>query len=153
MARIEYVRIEMNGKRYSVVIPVAALIIIGTRGVCLAQFSKHREIQNSEAQKLSVVQAKIPFSQSRAFRIPRLDRAVGHGLDQRIEGKFVFRVKRFVLARPTYRRSDNERNSYEARSSFVIPSNSPFEKFAPGDQSLFERRIRSRLIDPMRYRS
>jgi hypothetical protein len=153
MARIEYVRIEMNGKRYSVVILVGALIIIGTRGVCLAQFSKHMEIQNSKAQKLNVVQASIPFNQSTALRIPRLDRAVGHGLDQRIEGKFVFRVKRFMLARPTYRHRDTERNSYEARSASVIPPHSPFEKFAPGDQSLFERRIRSPLIDPMRYRS
>ena len=72
----------MNRKRYSALILATALLIIGMRGLCAAQFSQH--VENSDRQEWSLT---IPINTS-------IDLA-----DKPIRGGFIFRVKRYVRTR------------------------------------------------------
>jgi len=72
----------MKHKRYSALILAMALLIIGMRGVCAAQFSQH--VEKSHMQERSVT---MPISTS-------IDLA-----DKPIRGGFIFRVKRYVRTR------------------------------------------------------
>jgi hypothetical protein len=72
----------MKHKTYSALILATALLIIGMRGVCAAQFSQH--VEKSHMQERSWT---IPISTS-------IDLA-----DKPIRGAFIFRVKRYVRAR------------------------------------------------------
>jgi hypothetical protein len=72
----------MKHKTYSALILATALLIIGMRGVCAAQFSQH--VEKSHMQERSWT---IPISTS-------IDLA-----DKPIRGGFIFRVKRYVRAR------------------------------------------------------
>jgi hypothetical protein len=69
----------MNHKRYSALILAMALLIIGMRGVCAAQFSQH--VEESDTQERSLT---IPISTSIEL------------VDEPIRGGFIFRVKRYV---------------------------------------------------------
>lgn len=72
----------MKHKRYSALILAMALLIIGMRGVCAAQFSQH--VEKADTHECSLT---IPISTS-------IDLA-----DKPIRSGFVFRVKRFVRTR------------------------------------------------------
>jgi hypothetical protein len=72
----------MKHQRYSALILAMALLIIGMRGVCAAQFSQH--VEKSDTQECSLT---IPISTS-------IDLA-----DKPIRSGFIFRVKRFVRTR------------------------------------------------------
>jgi hypothetical protein len=72
----------MKHKTYSALILATALLIIGMRGVCAAQFSQL--VEKSHMQERSWT---IPISTS-------IDLA-----DKPIRGGFIFRVKRYVRAR------------------------------------------------------
>ena len=72
----------MKNKRYSALVLATALMIIGMRGVCAAQFSQH--VERSETQKWSLT---IPIN-------PSIDLA-----NEPIRGGFIFRVKRYVRTR------------------------------------------------------
>ena len=72
----------MKHKRYSALILATALLIIGMRGVCAAQFSQH--IEKSDTQERSLT---IPISTSIDL------------MDKPIRGGFIFRVKRYVRTR------------------------------------------------------
>ena len=87
----------MNSKRYRVLILVMALLIIGTRSVCMAQFAERAEIQKAES--LVTKSKSLP-----ATRTTQLCQGVKDTWDQRNVSKFVFRVKRFVLSAPRYQR-------------------------------------------------
>jgi hypothetical protein len=87
----------MNGKRCRLAILALALIIIGMRGLCAAQFSQRASMQKSDAQEGNNVQARINKSTGLRFG-PN----VSHLVDERIEGRFVFRVKRYVYVSPAY---------------------------------------------------
>lgn len=87
----------MNGKKFSLVIVLTALILIGTRGVCMAQFSLKAALQKSEA--LVSKSTNLP-----ATHTVQLRHEPENMWDQRNVAKFVFRVKRFVLAVPVYQR-------------------------------------------------
>jgi hypothetical protein len=69
----------MKHRRYSALILATALLIIGMRGVCAAQFSQHVEKSDPHERSLT-----IPISTS-------IDLA-----DKPIRGGFIFRVKRYV---------------------------------------------------------
>jgi hypothetical protein len=79
----------MSGKRCRLAILALALIIIGMRGLCAAQFSQRASIQKSDAQE-------------RLSGTLQFGRTVRHLVDERIESKFVFRVKRYVYVPPAY---------------------------------------------------
>src|SRR5262245_9181523 len=87
----------MKSKRFRVLILVTALLIIGTRGVCMAQFAERDEIQKAET--VISKSKNLP-----ATRTTQLCQAVRDTWDQRNVSKFVFRVKRFVLTAPRYQR-------------------------------------------------
>lgn len=72
----------MKPKRYSALILALALLIIGMRGVCAAQFSQHVEKS---------------VTQERSLTIP-LDASIDLA-DKPIRSGFIFRVKRFVRTR------------------------------------------------------
>lgn len=72
----------MKHKRYSAFILATALLIIGMRGVCAAQFSQH--VEKSETQGWNLT---IPIN-------PSIDL-----VNEPIRGGFIFRVKRYVRTR------------------------------------------------------
>ena len=74
----------MNRRRHSVLILVTALLIIGMRGVCAAQFSQHASVDKADTQEWNDVQAS-------------------HPVNERIRGGFVFRVKRYIYVAPAAR--------------------------------------------------
>jgi hypothetical protein len=150
----------MNRKKYSVVILAIALIIIGTREVCMAQFSQRAAIDKSDTQEWNDVQLAIPVNKSTdvlLFGTLRLGRNITHPVDERIGGGFVFRVKRYVYVSPTYQYGGMQpaagRKSYESRLSLATTLRLPFEKFTISDRNLFERRFRHPPVDATRYRN
>ena len=72
----------MKHKRYSALILATALLIIGMRGVCAAQFSQH--VEKSDTQELNLT---IPVDTSIDL------------VSEPIRGRFIFRVKRYVRTR------------------------------------------------------
>ncbi len=64
MDKFDWVRAYMNHKRYRVMILATALIIIGTRGLSMAQFSQRASIQKSDTQEWNDVQLAIPINKS-----------------------------------------------------------------------------------------
>src|SRR5215470_12087614 len=87
----------MNRKKFSLVIVLTALILIGARGVCMAQFSIRAALQKSEA--LVSKSTNLP-----ATHTVQLRHEPENTWDQRNVAKFVFRVKKFALAVPVYQR-------------------------------------------------
>jgi hypothetical protein len=71
----------MKHKRYSVLILSTALLIIGMRGVCAAQFSQHVEKKNSHECSLTI---NTPINL----------------MDKGTRAGFNFRVKRYVVKSP-----------------------------------------------------
>jgi len=70
----------MKRKRCSVLILATALLIIGMRGVCAAQYSEHLSNDKSDRQKCNDVQVAIT-------------------IDKSIQTRFVFRVKRYFYGK------------------------------------------------------
>ena len=70
----------MRRQRCSVLILATALLIIGMRGVCAAQYSEHASIDKSDAQKCNDVQVVI-------------------SIDKSMQTRFVFRVKRYFYGK------------------------------------------------------
>src|SRR5258705_8479128 len=150
----------MNHKRYSFVILATALIIIGMRGLCMAQFSQRVSIQNPDTQEWNDVQLAIPINKSTdllLFGTLRFGRDVSHLVDERVGGGFTFRVKKYVYVSPTYQYIGMQpaagRKSYENRLSLATTLRLPFEKFTITDRNLFEHRIRDPQVDSIRYRN
>jgi hypothetical protein len=81
----------MNRKRYSVVIFVTALLIIGVRGVCAAQYSEHASIEISDTQEWNDVQLTSPIDRSTDF---------SQLIDKRMIVGFTFRVKKYGYGFP-----------------------------------------------------
>jgi len=117
-----------------------ALIIIGTRGLSMAQFSQRASIQKSDTQEWNDVQLAIPINKSTDLLLFGMLRF------ERVGGGFTFRVKKYVYVSPTYQyirmQAVGGRKSYENRLSLATTFRLPFERFTVTDRSLFERRIR-----------
>ena len=95
----------MNHRRYRVIMLAAALLIIGMRGLCAAQFSQRAAIKKSDTPEWNDVQLAIPFSKSTdllMFGTLRFGQNVGQTIDERIGGRFMFRVKRYAYLSPIY---------------------------------------------------
>ncbi|HJY28083.1 MAG TPA: hypothetical protein VJ306_08665 [Pyrinomonadaceae bacterium] len=70
----------MKRKRCSVLILATALLIIGMRSVCAAEYSEHLSIDKSDTQKCNDVQVAI-------------------SIDKSTQTRFVFRVKRYFYGK------------------------------------------------------
>src|SRR5262249_2532399 len=93
----------MKNKRCSVLILVTALVIIGMRGVCMAQYSQHISIDRSETQEWNDVEVAIPINKSIDSPLTgslRLSRNVSHLVDEPVRTGFTFRVKRYFYVAP-----------------------------------------------------
>jgi len=70
----------MKRKRCGVLILATALLIIGMRGICAAEYSEHLSNDKSDMQKCNDVQVTI-------------------SIDKSIQTRFVFRVKRYFYGK------------------------------------------------------
>ena len=150
----------MIHQRYRLLILAAALLIIGMRGLCAAQFSQRPAVQKSDTQEWNDVQLAIPLNKTVDLLVLgtlRFGQHVTQPVDERIGGGFNFRVKKYVYFSPTYQylwtQPGPGRKSYEHRLSLATTFRLPFEKFTISDRNLFERRIRHPQIDSTRYRN
>jgi hypothetical protein len=82
---------RMNRKRYSAFILATALLIIGMRGVCMAQYSEHVSIEKPASQECNDVQLSSPINTSTDF---------SQLVDKRMIVGFTFRVKKYVYGFP-----------------------------------------------------
>jgi len=92
----------MKHRKCSILILVTALLIIGMREVCMAQYSQHVPIETTATQESNSTQAPIQIDESfdhQLFSALRFSRGVSRPVQERIHGAFVFRVKRFLFMR------------------------------------------------------
>ena len=92
----------MNHRKCSILILVTALLIIGMREVCMAQYSQHVSIGPSATQESNNTRLAIQIDESsdlQLFSALRFSEGVRHPVEERIRGAFVFRVKRFLFRR------------------------------------------------------
>lgn len=90
----------MKRRKCSILILVTALLIIGMREVCMAQYSQHVSIGTSVTQESNKTPLAIQIDESSAlqlFSALRFSGGVSHPVEERIRGGFVFRVKRFLF--------------------------------------------------------
>ena len=95
----------MSHRGPRVIMLAVALLIIGMRGLCAAQFSERPAIKKSDTQEWNDVQLAIPFSKSTALLVIDtllFEQNVSEAVDERIGGRFNFRVKRCVYLSPLY---------------------------------------------------
>ena len=150
----------MSHRNYRVVILAVALLIIGTRGLCAAQFSQRASVRKSDTQEWNDVQLAIPLNQSTDLLVLgtlRLGQHVTSPAEERIGGGFNCRIKKYVYLSPTYEyvrtQPGGGRKGHEHRLSFAATFRLPLEKFTVSDRNLVERRIRDPQIDSIRYRN
>jgi len=110
----------MNHKKYRVIILATALIIIGMRGLCAAQFSQSASIQKSDTWESNDIQPTIPINKSTCTL--RLGRNVSRQ-GEHIHAGFTFRVRKYVYVSPAYQYLGIQlvagRKSYESRLSLA----------------------------------
>jgi hypothetical protein len=93
---------SMKHRKCSILILVTALLIIGMREVCMAQYSQHVPSETVATQEPNHPQVVIQIDESsglQLFSAERFSRGVNHPVQERIRGAFVFRVKRFLFRR------------------------------------------------------
>ena len=141
-------------------IVAVALLVIGMRGLCAAQFSQRPAIKKADTQEWNDVQLAIPVSKSIDLLVLgtlRFGQNVSQAAEERIGGGFNARIKKYIYISPTYpyiwSQPGGGRKSYEHRLSFAATYRRTFEKFTISDRNLFERRIRDPQIDATRYRN
>ena len=91
---------RMKHRKCSILILVTAVLIIGTREVCMAQYSQHVSIATSATQESNNARLAIQIDESsdlKLFSALRFSEAVSHRVEEGIRGAFVFRVKRFLF--------------------------------------------------------
>ena len=150
----------MSHRNYRVVILAVALLIIGNRGLCAAQFSQRPSARKADTQEWNDVQVAIPLSKSADLLVLgtlRLGQNVTSPAEERIGGGFNFRIKKYVYLTPTYEyvrtQPGGGRKGNEHRLSFAATFRRPLEKFTISDRNLIERRIRDPQLDSFRYRN
>jgi hypothetical protein len=92
----------MKHRKCSILILVTALLIIGMREVCMAQYSQHVPSETAATQEANKTQVAIQIHESfdlQLFSAERFSRGVSHPVQERIRGAFVFRVKRFQFGK------------------------------------------------------
>jgi len=150
----------MSQRHYRVVILAVALLIIGNRALCAAQFSQRPAVRKSDTQEWNDVQLAIPLSKSADLLVLgtlRFGQNVTSPAEERIGGGFNCRIKKYVYLTPTYEyvrtQPGGRRKGNEHRLSFAATFRLPFEKFTVSDRNLIERRIRDPQLDSFRYRN
>lgn len=139
----------MSHRKYRVVILAVALLIIGNRGLCAAQFSQRPSVRKSDMQEWNDVQIASPLRKSADLLVLgtlRLGQNITSPAEERIGGGFNFRVKKYFYLTPTYEyvrtQPGGGRKGKEHRLSLAATFRRPLEKFTISDRNLVERRIR-----------
>lgn len=90
----------MKHRKCSTLILVTALLIIGMREVCMAQYSQRVPIETAATQESNNTDVAIQIHESidlQSLSVVRISRDVSNQLQERIRGGLVFRVKRFLF--------------------------------------------------------